>query len=828
MTRVLALVLLALALPPTTASAHVGDRDYSFGDKGIASTAAPGELFAADAAPDGTAIVGGVVQSSSGDYRMAVGRVTAVGAFDGGFGLGGLVTTAFPDTILSEAQRVASTPAGVLAVGGAQTTEGVYQIAMARYRANGSLDTTFGTSGRALRPLPGLTDSGSQRRGLAVLPDGRFLVVADAYRTADSEAVVAVARFTAAGALDTGFGSGGVATVVGREAHDIAVDDANRILVPGTFPTIDGDRVGVARFTPAGVLDSGFGDGGVGVLAAGVTEPYSVVAVPGGGVVAGGSAPLPSGDSGTALAALTPGGAVDTAFGGGDGMVAVPTTYAPRSDELLRRPDGRLLAIAMSQLGVLETRVAGFTAAGAPDLGWGVGGQSRALTTTGRTSGDLLADGRVLVGAPGQLGRLRGDVNGLPSVSIDAPAESPRRNAPVPLTAEPADPDGRIVSVVWDLDDDGAFDDASGRETTARFPSSGTVEVSVRVTDDDGARATASRSFTVAANAAPVAQLSASPAAPLRGELVTFDPAGSADPDGTIAEYAWDLDGDGVYEERLPTPETRTARFPEAGAVTVSLRVTSEDGAEAVATVDLDVRGQAPQVSLPSSGGVTGSPVRLTASAFDPDGDPITGWAWDLDDDGEFDDGAGPSAAPVFARPGDHRVSVRATDAGGDSGTASATVTVTGRPPIAAATVSPQPVAAGALVTLDASASQDPDGEIAEYVWEIDGAAPKTGKVVTHSFDTPGVVYVSLRVTDDDGAVDVLSVPVRVAAPAVVAAANDRPSRMLAAPPKGRPSRTAVAKRHARRAAKRRCRSARARKAAPRRCRRVTAVFIVR
>ena len=283
MTRVLAVLALALALLPVPASAHVGDRDYSFGEKGIAAISSPGELFAADAAPDGTTIVGGSILSSTNDYRMAVGRVTAAGAFDGGFGLGGVVTTAFPGTIFSEAQRVASTSAGVLAVGGAQTPEGVYSIAMARYRANGSLDTTFGSSGRALRPLPGLNDAGSQRRGLAVLPDGRFLVVADSYRSSDNEALVAVARFTAAGALDTAFGSGGVATVPGREAHDIALDDANRILVPGTFPTVEGDRIGVARFTSSGGLDATFGDAGVGVLAPGVMEPYSVVAVPGEG-----------------------------------------------------------------------------------------------------------------------------------------------------------------------------------------------------------------------------------------------------------------------------------------------------------------------------------------------------------------------------------------------------------------------------------------------------------------------------------------------------------------------------------------------------------------
>ena len=127
-------IVVALAAAPAAAAAP-GDKDFSFGERGFATIA--GELFALASIPAGGALVGGSVPSSTGDYRMAIGRVTAAGGFDGTFGLGGLITTAIPGTTSGEAQRVASTASGPLAVGYATTDDGSTPIAMARYRPNG-------------------------------------------------------------------------------------------------------------------------------------------------------------------------------------------------------------------------------------------------------------------------------------------------------------------------------------------------------------------------------------------------------------------------------------------------------------------------------------------------------------------------------------------------------------------------------------------------------------------------------------------------------------------------------------------------------------------
>ncbi|MGZ5314380.1 MAG: calcium-binding protein [Solirubrobacterales bacterium] len=84
-----------------------------------------------------------------------------------------------------------------------------------------------------------------------------------------------------------------------------------------------------------------------------------------------------------------------------------------------------------------------------------------------------------------------------------------------------------------------------------------------------------------AENAPPVADFSASPAAPLSGQIVAFVST-SDDPDGAIATTEWDLEADGEFDDSTALAATRT--FAEPGAYAVSVRVTDDDGAAATAT----------------------------------------------------------------------------------------------------------------------------------------------------------------------------------------------------------------------------------------------------
>jgi len=104
------------------------------------------------------------------------------------------------------------------------------------------------------------------------------------------------------------------------------------------------------------------------------------------------------------------------------------------------------------------------------------------------------------------------------------------------------------------------------------------------------------RTLTLALNADPVVAFSASPASPVSGEAVTFT-ASATDPDGSIAALAWDLNGDGGYDEAQGATARRT--FDAPGTYRVGLRATDDKGASATAVLDVTVGAAA----TPGAGG---------------------------------------------------------------------------------------------------------------------------------------------------------------------------------------------------------------------------------
>lgn len=73
----------------------------------------------------------------------------------------------------------------------------------------------------------------------------------------------------------------------------------------------------------------------------------------------------------------------------------------------------------------------------------------------------------------------------------------------------------------------------------------------------------------------PDANFSLSPADPRVGQTVRFE-SSSCDPDGRLARQAWDLDGDGAYDDARGS--TAAATFSSAGAHEIGLAVTSRNG----------------------------------------------------------------------------------------------------------------------------------------------------------------------------------------------------------------------------------------------------------
>ncbi|MEF8875732.1 MAG: S8 family serine peptidase [Haloarculaceae archaeon] len=237
--------------------------------------------------------------------------------------------------------------------------------------------------------------------------------------------------------------------------------------------------------------------------------------------------------------------------------------------------------------------------------------------------------------------------------------------------AESTAPDGALVDYEWDFDRDGTVD-ARGRTVSVVFLAPGRHTVQLRVTDSNGASSTATQRLRV--NAGPTAAFAVLPPVPVQGEPTRFDASGSTDPDGTVAGYEWDFDGDGRTDAR---GQSVTHTFGTVGTRPVTLRVTDDDGAVDATTRPVLVNDR-PAVSYTGPSEVpAGSPVTLTATVTDEIGSTTVTWA--------FPDGTsavGPTVTRAFD-PGRHVVSVTAEDEYGARSTLEVTVTaraVTGTP----------------------------------------------------------------------------------------------------------------------------------------------------
>ncbi|MCP9493907.1 MAG: hypothetical protein MSG64_05545 [Pyrinomonadaceae bacterium MAG19_C2-C3] len=342
---------------------------------------------------DGRIVVIGTATNfrvSQSDFALA--RYHTDGSPDLSFGDAGKVITDFGEFSFDRASDAVLQPDGKIVVVGSvsnPTGENGYNVfGIARYNADGNLDTTFGGG-------DGLATTGfgeyALATSIAVQTDGRIIV---AGLTAISinffpAQDFAVARYTATGELDTSFGTNGRVTTDfdnGSDyAGDVAVQDDGSIIVVGanhplfsaspTFSTspnggVIGGRftsfgiggIALARYDASGKLDSSFdADGkattnlrGIGYASAVSLQPDKRIIVSGN---AFGRFPL-TGDlsapgdglsfagSDFALARFLPDGSLDPSFGTNGGVIT--TDFAQGNDasaDCLLLPDNRLTVV---------------------------------------------------------------------------------------------------------------------------------------------------------------------------------------------------------------------------------------------------------------------------------------------------------------------------------------------------------------------------------------------------------------------------------------------------------------------------------------------------
>ncbi|HZT59119.1 MAG TPA: hypothetical protein VFA21_10875 [Pyrinomonadaceae bacterium] len=332
--------------------------------------------------PDGKTVVGGYAVNNSGDKDFALVRYNYDGMLDTTFGTGGKVTTDFNSTS-DRVWGVALQPDGKIVAAG-ETVSAVFpgtnDIALARYNSDGSLDTTFGGTGKVT------TDhgAGANNAAYAVALSGTNVIVAG-YETVSGNNDFMVARYTSAGALDPTFGTLGVTTLGFSGGNDVAravaVDGGGNIVLGGYANNGSDDDFAVARFTSAGALDTTFvggaGKAALDIYGGSADQAFALAITPTGApnagtIVLAGSAYNPAtGNKDFALVRYTSAGALDTAnFGGGTGVVKTDFLNSPDvAQSVYVRPDGFIVAGGFARFSASgdDFAVARYTPNGSPD-----------------------------------------------------------------------------------------------------------------------------------------------------------------------------------------------------------------------------------------------------------------------------------------------------------------------------------------------------------------------------------------------------------------------------------------------------------------------------
>ncbi|MBI3345555.1 MAG: hypothetical protein HY028_12020 [Gammaproteobacteria bacterium] len=376
-------ILLIVFIIPSLVYARAGDLDSSFGNNGVVfySPFEPG--FAGGSVvvlPDGKIMGANSQYSSATGYDFSLTRLNANGTLDTGFGNGGSVRT---DLGYSESpSAILRQPDGKLVVAGTAiqlNVLGEIDFALVRYNTDGSLDTGFGNGGKVITDFAASQDYAHK---IALLEDGRLVVAGVSFSPVSSDSYTTLARYQADGKLDTSFGVGGKVTTLssgGNEIGTLAVQPDDKLIVArstqlvryhpdgrldesfgvaGKVDVQEGNAVTIqpdgkiliagaasigsgnsafvlAHYTANGILDSGFGNAGQVItdFTAGSDSATAVALQPDGKIIVAGiiaislqdgifGVPPPCAYGGAlGLARYDANGGLDTTFGDGGKII---------------------------------------------------------------------------------------------------------------------------------------------------------------------------------------------------------------------------------------------------------------------------------------------------------------------------------------------------------------------------------------------------------------------------------------------------------------------------------------------------------------------------
>jgi uncharacterized delta-60 repeat protein len=329
-----------------------GSLDTSFDSDGKVITTIPATSEFAHAVAiqsDGKIVIDGYSNNRS-NYKFALARYNANGSLDTSFDSDGIIITPFFGTG-DIVNALAIQPDGKIIASGTSLSD----FALVRYNSNGSLDSSFSSDGKTNNDVGFLISSAG---ATTIQPDGKIVVAGYSQNAEGND--FAVSRYNSDGSPDLSFGSDGkVITVMSNdsdEARAVAIQPNGKIVVAGVtgmpFNSYNSADIGVVRYNTNGSLDTSFDSDGKVILDFSVIDFANAVAIQADGkiVVAGSSVLSISVGSHIALLRFNTDGSLDTSFDS-DGKVTTTVLNGSGARAVAIQPDGKIVAAGFSSNG---------------------------------------------------------------------------------------------------------------------------------------------------------------------------------------------------------------------------------------------------------------------------------------------------------------------------------------------------------------------------------------------------------------------------------------------------------------------------------------------
>jgi uncharacterized delta-60 repeat protein len=336
-----------------------GSLDTTFNGGGRAVDT-PGDALGVAIQADGKiVVVGNNGDPTNVDFKVV--RYNTNGTLDTSFDSDGIVTTAIGDST-DAAYSVAIQSDGKILVSGRSDSNPVFVtcFAMVRYNADGSLDSSFDGDGKVIMPGAGnaITDS------MALQVDGKIVVAHNVFFPGTFSYGLAVLRYNANGSLDSSFNmTGTLSTVVGTnvEFAALAIQRDGKIVVACSSFTSNqaGYDFWVVRYNTDGSTDSTFGANGLVATPIGSGGAFDVaksVAIQANGkIIVGGKSPTGSNNDFAAVR-YNRNGTLDRKWGN-NGIVTTDLGGSAESiNAIAIQPNGRIIAAGESNAGNQSAR----------------------------------------------------------------------------------------------------------------------------------------------------------------------------------------------------------------------------------------------------------------------------------------------------------------------------------------------------------------------------------------------------------------------------------------------------------------------------------------